>query len=84
MKDKIIFKGKLKPSKTNVGTVFQSRYFKDKFGSINKGESRCCHIDTEWGQLSIPNYKDLNKYGNKEIEIIVKLSASSKEKKKNE
>jgi len=71
-KSKIIFKGKVKVGTQWVGTHFQTEEFKDRFGKLNVGQVRCILIDTNWGQLSIPTRRDMDAFGNKKIEIIVK------------
>ena len=73
MKKKILFEGKAKVSTRWAGTLIQKTTYKDKFGRIKKGESRCCYLDTEWGQLGIPNYKDMNRFGNKKVRVTVEI-----------
>lgn len=70
---KILFRGKAEVGTRWCGTRIQTKRYKDKFGIIKVGESRSCHISTKWGQLSIPNYKDMNLYGNKKIKITVEI-----------
>lgn len=72
MKQKI-FEGTAKIGKSWVGTYFQKKGYRDKFGYVRKGESRRCDLYTDWGSLSIPNYKDVNKFGNKLVRITVEL-----------
>lgn len=73
MKEKILFEGKIKASVNWVGTMFQQKSYKDKFGIIKKGESRYCALSTEWGTLQISNYKDVNKFVNKKVKVIIKI-----------
>jgi hypothetical protein len=70
---KTIFKGKLKVGTSWVGIMFQKHDYKDKFSKVRRGETRSGLINTKWGQLSVPNYKDMNKFGNKKIKIIVEM-----------
>lgn len=70
---KIIFEGKVKVSTSWVGTLIQKNTFKDKFGKIKKGESRSCTLDTKWGNLQLPDYKDVNKFGNKYVKVTVEI-----------
>ena len=77
---KILFEGKTKVSTSWAGTQIQTKSFKDKFGKVKVGEWRCCHITTKWGSLGIPNYIDMNKYGNKKIKITVEIVKEAKKK----
>ena len=70
---KVLFEGKAKVGKSWAGTQIQIKTYKDKFGIVKRGESRSCPISTKWGTLQIPNYKDMNKYGNKEIKITLEI-----------
>ncbi len=73
MKGKTLFKGKAEVSTSWMGTSIQTKSFKDKFGKVKVGEGRCCYVNTKWGSLGIPNYTDMNKYGNKKIKITVEI-----------
>ena len=70
LKSILLFRGKTKPSFDFVGTNFKQNETHDKFGKLNKGAIRACHIQTRWGHISIPF-----KYIGKKIEIIVKVKA---------
>ncbi len=78
MTDKILFEGKAKVDLTHVGTLIQTTKYKDKFGTVRVGQSRHCAISTDWGYLQLPDYPDMNKYGNKEIKITVEIKKRGK------
>ena len=49
-----IFQGEAKPSKNFVGTSNKANETKDKFGKLPIGHTRCCLLNTRWGQLYVP------------------------------
>jgi len=66
----IIFEGKVKPSTDYVGTAFQKRKRRDRFGILESGESRSIFIMDKYN-----NYIYLpKKYGNKNIRITIEVT----------
>lgn len=66
-KEYVLFKGKATPMESFVGTAFYPSERKDRFGILRKGEYRLVRVDTKGGQVCLPF-----KFGNKNIEIIVR------------
>jgi hypothetical protein len=68
---KVIFKGVLKPTTFWVGTMFQPETGKDRFGVVREGNARVMFVNTKWGQLQVPTYREMYKYGNKKVKIVI-------------
>jgi len=67
MRKVIIFEGRVPVYISLIGTRWQPKKKKDRFGKIPKGGTRRATINTIWGQLNLPPYR----WGYKKIIITV-------------
>lgn len=76
----ILFKGITEPYHRWTGTTFQPNEVIDKFGKLQRGQTRECYIQTKWGQLPVP-YGWMGKRIIIRVSDITETKESAKEKK---